>query len=157
MIRQHTFPSQRHINRCITHFETIVPLKGKWNQTTTAQSRKKLIPLGVMGLRMMRNSSTQSMKNSVMLQMANIGTILQHSHVISSKQQSQWPVARSNNREESARALVSRAFIRAHAKLEKANALSVPTPKPTKIDSVRTDLSRRLIRRRSTKETKVVA
>ena len=55
-----------------------------------------------------------------------------------------------------AQAYVSRASIRAHAKLEKANALFVSTPKPTKIDSVRTDLSRRLIRRRSTKKTKVV-
>ena len=45
----------------------------------------------------------------------HIGTILQHSHVISFKQQSQWTVAWSNNREESARASVSRAFIRAHA------------------------------------------
>ena len=74
------------------------------------------------------------------------------------------PVEQHVDREEGARAMVamctpasvSRAFIRAHAKREKAHALSVPTPKPSKIDSVSTDLSRRLIRRRSTKETKVV-
>ena len=74
------------------------------------------------------------------------------------------PVEQHVDREEGACAMVamctpasvSRAFIRGHAKLEKAHALSVPTPKPSKIDSVSTDLSRRLIRRSSTKETKVV-
>jgi len=47
-------------------------------------------------------------------------------------------------------------FVPSHAKLENTNALFVPTPKPTKMDYVSTDLSRRLIRRSSTKETKVV-